>query len=83
MYIGLGIFLLVLGLILATGVITVDLQGIDDGALGVILILGGLLAIGLSLYLSPTGWRRRTTVVRERPATTVRERRVYEDEPPL
>jgi len=83
MYIGLGIFLLVLGLILAFGVITVDLQGIDDGALGAILILGGLLAIGLSLYLAPPAWRRRSTVVSERPATTVRERRVYEDEPPL
>ena len=34
MYIGLGIVLLVLGLILAFDVITVDLDYINDGALG-------------------------------------------------
>lgn len=82
MYIGLGIFLLVLGLIFAFDVITVDIQGIDEGALGAILIVGGLIAIALSLYLTPP-WRRSATVVRERPTTTVRERRYYEDEPPM
>jgi uncharacterized membrane protein HdeD (DUF308 family) len=48
MYIGLGIVLLVLGLILAFDVITVDLSFINDQALGVILIICGILAIVLS-----------------------------------
>ncbi|QSR25797.1 hypothetical protein CFH99_09200 [Nocardioides aromaticivorans] len=57
MYIGLGIVLLVLGLILALDVITVDLQFVDDGALGTILIVAGVLAIVLSLFMAPP-WRR-------------------------
>lgn len=58
MYIGLGIVLLVLGLILAFDVITVDLSFINDQALGVILIICGILAIVLSfLWARP----RRTT----------------------
>ena len=48
MYIGLGIVLLILGAILALGVITIDIPGVSDDMLGWILILGGLLAIGLS-----------------------------------
>ena len=52
MYIGLGIVLLVLGLILAFNVITVDLSYINDGALGAILIVAGILAIVLSLVLT-------------------------------
>jgi hypothetical protein len=70
MYIGLGIVLLVIGLILAFNVITVDLSFINDGALGAILIVGGILAIVLSLVL--TDRFRRTTVVRD-------ERRVVDD----
>lgn len=62
MYIGLGIVLLVLGLILALDVLTVDLDFIDDGALGTILIVAGLLAIALSVIYAPP-WRRRDTVV--------------------
>ncbi|TNM47240.1 hypothetical protein FHP29_03480 [Nocardioides albidus] len=61
MYIGLGIVLLVLGLILALDVITVDLQFINDNALGTILIAAGVLAIVLSLLLAPP-WRRDRTV---------------------
>ncbi|MFL6021986.1 MAG: DUF6458 family protein [Marmoricola sp.] len=61
MYIGLGIVLLVAGLILAFNVITVDLSFINDGALGAILILAGILAIVLSLAVT----RRRTTVVED------------------
>lgn len=64
MYIGLGIVLLVLGLILAMDVITVDLNFVDDNALGVILIAAGVLAIVLSLVIAPP-WRRDTTVVEE------------------
>ena len=48
MYIGLGIVLLVLGLILALDVITVDLDFINDDRLGTILIVAGVLAIVLS-----------------------------------
>ncbi|HWJ82255.1 MAG TPA: DUF6458 family protein [Nocardioides sp.] len=60
MYIGLGIVLLVLGLILAFDVITVDLSFINDQALGLILILAGVLAIVLSFALTR---RRQDTAV--------------------
>lgn len=63
MYIGLGIVLLVLGLILAFNVITVDLDFINDGALGAILILGGILAIVLSMIFAGPWRQRRETVV--------------------
>ncbi|MFC7490292.1 MULTISPECIES: DUF6458 family protein [unclassified Knoellia] len=60
MYIGLGIVLLVLGAIFAFDVITVDIPGIDQGALGWILLAAGLLAILLSLAMRsrtrPTGF---------------------------
>lgn len=71
MYIGLGIVLLVLGLILALDVVTVDIKYIDDGALGAILIVGGILAIVLSLVLDRN---RRRTVVRD-DAPVVEDRR--------
>ncbi len=72
MYIGLGIVLLVLGAILAFDVITVDMEYIDDGALGAILIVGGILAIVLSLVM--TDRARRRTVVDDGPV--VEERRI-------
>ncbi len=62
MYIGLGIVLLVAGLILAFDVITVDLSFVNDDALGLILIIAGVLALALSLLYAPP-WRRRETVV--------------------
>jgi len=58
MYIGLGIVLLVLGLILTMDVITVDIQYVNDDALGWILVIAGVVAIVLSLVVLP---RRRTT----------------------
>lgn len=61
MYIGLGIVLLVLGLILVMDVITVDLSFVDDSALGTILIVAGVLAIALSLLYAPP-WRRERVV---------------------
>ncbi|TWG96360.1 hypothetical protein L615_004300000290 [Nocardioides sp. J9] len=70
MYIGLGIVLLVLGAILALDVITVDLEFINDGALGTILIVAGIVAIVLSLLYAPP-WRRREEVVHRD------DRRVY------
>lgn len=63
MYIGLGILLLVLGLILVLDVITVDLDFVDDSALGTILLVAGVLAIALSLLYAPP-WRRREVVER-------------------
>jgi len=72
MYIGLGIFLLVIGLILALNVITVDINFIDDNALGAILIVCGILAIVLSLFFARGGVRS---------ATVVHERRDGYDEP--
>lgn len=64
MAIGLGVVLLVLGLILALDVVQVDLSFIDDGALGAILIIAGILAIVLSLIVSQQ--RSRHHVVEER-----------------
>jgi hypothetical protein len=72
MYIGLGIVLLLAGLILAFNVVTVDLSFINDGALGAILIVCGILAIVLSLVV--TDRYRRRTVVDEAPV--VEERRI-------
>jgi hypothetical protein len=64
MGIGLGIVLVLLGLILVAGVINVDLRFVDDSALGWILLVVGVLAIGLALYLNQQ--RSRTTHVEER-----------------
>ncbi|RZI82879.1 MAG: hypothetical protein EOO67_17665 [Microbacterium sp.] len=61
MYIGLGIVLLVLGAILSFDVVTVDLDSIDDSALGAILMIAGVLAIALSLGLRDR-YRRRAEV---------------------
>lgn len=60
MYIGLGIILLVLGLVFVLDVVQVDLQFIDDTALGWILVIAGVLAIVLSLVVAPP-WRQRET----------------------
>lgn len=86
MGIGGGITLIILGLILATGVIQADIPGLNENALGVILILGGIAII----VLSQTVWRSRgvvggTTTVVEQPRSTGRvvEREVVEtDRPP-
>lgn len=61
MYIGLGIALLVIGLILVTGVLNFNIGAIDENTLGWILIIAGVLAIVLSLVLASQ--RRRSTVV--------------------
>lgn len=63
MYIGLGILLLVAGLVIRLDVITADIPKVDDPALGLILIIAGVLAIVLSLVYAPP-WRR--DVVRRR-----------------
>lgn len=63
MAIGLGIVLLVLGLILVAGVVNIDLGFIDDTGLGWILLLGGVLALVLSLVVNQQ--RGRSKRVRE------------------
>lgn len=55
MGIGGGITLIVLGLIFLTGVIQFDIPGLNEQALGLILVLGGIAAI----VLAQTIWRDR------------------------
>ena len=64
MGLGLGIFLLVVGLILVTGVIEYDINFIEDTTLGWILLLAGVLAIVLALVMNQQ--RSRTKIVEER-----------------
>jgi membrane-bound ClpP family serine protease len=82
MSIGVGIFLMVLGAILAFAV-EATTPGINVNTLGIILLLTGLIAVLYSLLfwsnLSP--WGRRRTVARrptvvEQPVRVVRERPV-------
>ena len=83
MSIGVGIFLMVLGAILAFAV-EATTPGINVNALGIILLFTGLVAVLYSLLfwsdLSPWGRRRsvarRRTVVEERPVEVVEERPV-------
>jgi hypothetical protein len=88
MRIGVGIFLMVLGAILAFAVQT-DVPGVNVNALGVILLLIGLVAALYSLLfwstLTPWGRRRmiarRRIVAGDRPVEVVEERPL-EDGPP-
>ena len=82
MSIGIGIFLMVLGAILAFALET-DVPGINVNTLGVILLLIGLVVVLYSLLfgsaVTPWGRRRvtrRRVVVEERPAEVVEERRL-------
>ena len=67
MSIGVGIFLMVLGAILAFAVET-DVPGINANALGVILMLIGLVAVLYSLlfWSRLTPWGRRRVIARRR-----------------
>lgn len=60
---GVGVVLLVLGAILYWAV-DIDIPGVTDNTLGVILMVGGLIAVVLSLVLNAQ--RSRTTHVEER-----------------
>jgi hypothetical protein len=81
MSIGVGIFLMVLGAILAFAVQT-DVPGINVNSLGVILLLIGLVAVLYSLvfWSNLTPWGRRRIIARrrlvggERPVEVVEER---------
>ena len=64
MGLGIGIFLMVVGLILVTGVINIDTSVIDMTTLGWILLAAGVLAIVLGLVMNQQ--RSRTTHVEER-----------------
>ena len=76
MGIGGGITLIVLGLIFLTDVIEVDIPAVNEGALGLILILGGIAAI----VLAQTIWRDRG--VRPASGGRVVEREVIETDVP-
>ena len=82
MSIGVGIFLMVLGAILAFAM-EATTPGINVNTLGIILLLTGLVVVLYSLLfginLSPWSRRRfvaRRTVVEERPVRVVEERPV-------
>lgn len=64
MGLGVGIFLVVLGLIFLLGVINVDISFVEDTTLGWILLLAGIAAIVLGLIASRNA--RTTTTVEER-----------------
>ena len=87
MRIGVGIFLMVLGAILAFAVET-DVPGINVNTLGVILLLIGLVAVVYSLLfwstVTPWGRRRinaRRRMVRLEPPVELVEERRLEDGP--
>lgn len=64
MGLGLGIFLIVLGLIFTTGVIQYDINFIEDQTLGWILLAAGVLSIVLGLIMNQQ--RSHTKHVEER-----------------
>ena len=74
MGIGGGIVLIVLGLIFLLNVIQVDIPGLNEYMLGMILVLGGVLTVVLSLTL----WRGNRAVGGSG-GTTVVERQVERD----
>ena len=63
MGVGVGVVLLVLGAILYWAV-EVDIPGVSDNTLGIILMVVGVIAIVLALVVNQQ--RSRTTVVEER-----------------
>jgi len=65
MAIGFGIFLIVVGAALAWAV-EVDIQFIDDNALGWILMIAGVAAIALSLVLNAQRSRSTTRIEQRR-----------------
>ena len=87
MSIGVGIFLMVLGAIMAFAVET-DVPGINVNTLGVIVLLIGVVVVLYSLLfrsaVTPWGRRRvprRRVVVEERPVEVVEERPLDEGPP--
>lgn len=66
MAIGLGVFLLVVGLILVLDVVNLDTTVIDTGTLGWILIVASALAIVISLIVNQQRTRAHTVVEERR-----------------
>jgi hypothetical protein len=64
MAIGLGVVLIALGAVLVFDAVTIDLSGVNDHALGGVLLAAGILAIVLSLIVNAQ--RSRRTIVEER-----------------
>jgi hypothetical protein len=60
MFFGLGTGLVVVGLFLALGLITADLGGVGDEALGAMVVVVGLMILGAALRFGP---RRRVMYV--------------------
>ena len=79
---GVGIFLMVLGAILAFAVET-DVPGIKVNALGIILLLIGLVAVLYSLlfWSNLTPWGRRRVATRRRMVGGERPVEVVEEHP--
>lgn len=77
MGIGVSIFLIAIGAILAFAV-NATVAGLDIQVVGWILMIVGVVGLILTLLV----WGRRRAVV-ERPATRVVERDVYDDGPPV
>jgi len=67
MAIGLGVVLIVVGAVLIWALDeAVNIDFIEENTLGVILLIAGVLAIGLSLAINAQRSRQRTTHVEER-----------------
>ena len=90
MTLGVGVFLLLVGAILAFAV-TGDVNGLDLQAVGWIGMLVGVIAIALSLTVARQRWNTSHTEVVERrdvggvvpPATSARTTTDYRSAPPL
>lgn len=68
MRIGASLFLIAVGAILKFAV-TTDINGVDVGTVGIILMIVGVIGLLITLVLMNT--RRRTDVVHSRTGTTV------------
>jgi uncharacterized protein DUF6458 len=84
---GTCIALIVIGAILRFAIATGSSHGLNVHAVGVILILAGVLGLVLSLLvwgpLSPARRRRSRAVGYDRATSVVEERRVYQEHPPV
>lgn len=91
MSLGVGIFLIAVGAVLRFAIATTSTHGLNIHAVGVILMLAGV--VGLVLSLLVWGWlnRRRNRVATYNPPATygrrartlVRRRTVYQDDRPV
>jgi hypothetical protein len=82
MSVGIGIFLMVVGAVLAFAVHT-DVPGINVNSLGIILMLIGLVAVLYSLvfWSNLTPWGRRRIIARRRLVGGTRSEKMVEERP--